>query len=216
MTHPYWPLFDIEVRTPRLTLRYVDDTLGSELATLAVGGIHDSNWTPFATPWTDVPDDELGPNCFRHWWKCRTETTVDDWNIDLAVVADGVVVGATGLGAVKFPVTRWFETGSWLGREHQGRGFGTELRIATLHLGFVGFDAEVAGTAAFPDNAASLGVTAKLGYEPNGVQPQARRGESAETHHYRMSRDHFDAQVRRGDVEIVGDDAAREFLGITR
>jgi hypothetical protein len=25
MAHPYWPLFDIEVQTPRLTLRVVTD-----------------------------------------------------------------------------------------------------------------------------------------------------------------------------------------------
>ena len=27
MPHPHWPLFDVEVRTPRLTLRYADDIL---------------------------------------------------------------------------------------------------------------------------------------------------------------------------------------------
>jgi RimJ/RimL family protein N-acetyltransferase len=215
MAHPYWPLFDVEVRTPRLTLRYLDDALGAELAALAVGGIHDSSWTPFAVPWTDVPADELGPNCFRFWWKGRAETSMDDWNINLAVIADGEVVGATGLGAVKFPVTRSFETGSWLGREHQGRGLGTELRIATLHLGFVGLDAQVAGTGAFADNAPSLGVTRKLGYEPNGVGHRDRRGESALMLRFRMSREHFDARVRRDDVEIAGDRAAREFLGLT-
>ena len=216
MTHPYWPLFDVEVSTPRLTLRYIDDELGKELAALALGGVHDDDWTPFAVPWTDAPPEDLGPNCFRHWWKCRMDTTVDDWNINLAVIADGELVGASGLGAIKFPTTRWFETGSWLGLEHQGRGLGTELRIATLHLGFVGFDAETAGTGAFRDNAASLRVTEKLGYEPNGVEPQERRGEPAETLKYRMTRRHFDDHVRRDDIEIVGDDAARDFLGISR
>ena len=27
MAHPYWPLFDLQVRTPRLELRYPDDEL---------------------------------------------------------------------------------------------------------------------------------------------------------------------------------------------
>ena len=41
MGHPYWPLFDLEVRTPRITMRYVDDDLAVEMATLAAKGIHD-------------------------------------------------------------------------------------------------------------------------------------------------------------------------------
>ena len=216
MGHPYWPLFDLEVRTPRLTLRYVDDELGLELCEVVRRGVHDPSWTPFTNPWTDAPDDELGPNCFRFWWKCRMEATVDDWNINLAVIVDGRAVGATGLGARSFPTTRWFETGSWLGREHQGRGLGTELRIAALHLGFLGFDAHTAGTGAFVDNVASLGVTDKLGYVPNGIERTERRGEPAEIRKYRMSRDHFLARVRRDDVDIVGDEAARGFLGIGR
>ena len=40
MAHPYWPLFDLVVRTPRLVLRYVDDALAVDLATLAASGIH--------------------------------------------------------------------------------------------------------------------------------------------------------------------------------
>ena len=43
------------------------------------------------------------------------------------------------------------------------------MRIATLHLGFLGLDALEASTGAFEDNLASLGVTRKLGYEPNGI-----------------------------------------------
>src|SRR5262245_1843445 len=41
MVHPYWPLFDLEVRTPLVTLRYPDDALMIELATLIGKGIHD-------------------------------------------------------------------------------------------------------------------------------------------------------------------------------
>jgi hypothetical protein len=37
---------------------------------------------------------------------------------------------------------REFESGSWLGREHQGRGLGKEMREATLHLGFEGLGAD--------------------------------------------------------------------------
>ena len=35
MTHPYWPLFDLVVRTPRLELRPPDDSMLVELARCA-------------------------------------------------------------------------------------------------------------------------------------------------------------------------------------
>ena len=105
MAHPYWPLFDLEVRTPRLTLRYIDDELGLALVELALGGVHDPDFMPFAMPWTDVEPEVLGRNSFQYWWRCRADITVDSWDINLAVIEDGQVVGATGLGAKDFPVT---------------------------------------------------------------------------------------------------------------
>jgi RimJ/RimL family protein N-acetyltransferase len=216
MGHPHWPLFDLEVRTPRLTLRYVDDRLAAELVELVLGGIHDPAVMPFAMPWTDADPEVLGRNCFQFWWRCRAETTEASWDLNLAVIEDGTTVGATSLGARGFPVTRWFETGSWLGRGQQGRGLGTELRVATLHLGFVGLDALVAGTGAFADNLPSIGVTRRLGYAPNGIEHVERRGEQDVIHRFRITREHFIAHVQRDDVEIVGDAPVREMLGVRR
>ena len=215
MPHPYWPLFDLVVRTPRLTLLYVDDALAVELATLAAAGVHDPDTMPFAMPWTDVPSPELGPNSLRFFWRSRADTAPESWNVPFAVLEDTNVVGSTSIGADGFPVVRTFETGSWLGRRFQGRGLGTEMRVATLHLGFLGLDALEARTGAFQDNHASLGVTRKLGYEPNGVTVHDRRGIRAYIDRFRMSRQHFLDHVRRDDVEIDGDAALRESLGIT-
>jgi len=213
--HLHWPLFDLEVTTPRLTLRYIDDELGAALVDLAAAGIHDPDFMPFAMPWTDTPADEFAASCFRYWWRCRADTTVENWEVNLAVIVDGQVVGATGLGSKDFPIKRSFGTGSWLGRAHQGVGLGTELRIATLHLGFLGFEAEYADTGAFFDNGPSLGVTRKLGYEPNGIEDNVRRGESAATHRFRMTRRHFIEHLQRDDITITGDPAARQLLGIS-
>jgi RimJ/RimL family protein N-acetyltransferase len=216
MAHQHWPLFDLEVRTPRLTLRYLDDDLGTQLATLAAGGIHDPSVMPFAIPWSDAASPDLERDALRFYWRSRAETSVSRWNISFAVLVDDVVVGSTGLGATDFPVTRSFETGSWLGRAHQGRGIGTEMRVATLHVGFLALDALVATTGAFEDNAPSLGVTRKLGYVANGVRHVKRRGELARIEHYVMDRDHFLTDVRRDDIEITGDEPARELLGLRR
>lgn len=213
MPHPFWPLFDLEVRTPRLTLRYTDDELAVELATLAAQGIHDPSWTPFLHPWTDVPSPELERNAFRFWWGRRAATRTDDWGIECAVVVDGRVVGASGVLAEQFGVLRSVETGSWLGRAFQGQGLGRELREATLHLAFAGLGAEFATTGAFSDNGPSLGVTRSLGYEPVGTRRVVRRGEPAELLLYRMARSHWDT-IRRRDIELTGIDGVRELLGL--
>ena len=214
MPHPYWPLFDLVVRTPRLTVRYLDDALAAELATLAAAGIHDAGAMPFAIPWTDVPSPELERNAFRFYWQSRAETTPASWNLNFAVLEDDEVVGSTSIIANSFPAVRAFETGSWLGRRFQGRGVGTEMRVASLHLGFLGFGASTATTGAFEDNQASLGVTRKLGYQPNGVALHERRGERARSQRFLMTRQYFLEHVRRDDVEITGDAAVRDLLGI--
>jgi RimJ/RimL family protein N-acetyltransferase len=216
MAHPHWPLFDLEVHTPRLSMRYLDDDLGTELATLATRGIHDPGFMPFSMPWSDAASPDLERDALRFYWRSRAETRPTNWNLHFAVIEAGQVVGTTSVFATDFPVTRTFETGSWLGRAHQGRGLGTEMRVASLQLGFLGLDALVATTGAFRDNGPSLGVTHKLGYEPNGILTHNRRDAFAESERFRMGRDHFVATVQRDDIRIVGDEGVRELLGIRR
>lgn len=213
MTHPVWPLFDLRVITPRLELRYVDDELALALAELATRGVHDPDFMPFTTEWTDVEPPHLQVNTMQYYWRCRAEWSPTSWNLNLAVLVDGTVVGTTGAIARDFATVGAFETGSWLGREFQGRGIGTEMRTATLQLMFAGFDARVATTGAFADNGPSLGVTAKLGYAPNGGTDRARRGERARSLHFEMSRAHWAAHLERDDIALHGTDACRPLFG---
>lgn len=212
MTHPYWPPFDLEVRTPRITLRYVDDELAVRLAELAAHGIHDPSWMPFALPWTDVASPGLEQNTLRYYWRTRAELTPDHWDLPLAVLVDGDVVGACSVSGEHFAVVRTFETGSWLGRAHQGQGLGKEVRAASLHLGFEGLGALVATTGAYEDNAASLGVTRSLGYSPNGARREVRRDQLGVTLLFHMIIDHW-RTIRRDDIELFGVEALLPFLG---
>jgi RimJ/RimL family protein N-acetyltransferase len=214
MANEIWPLFDVEVRTPRLTLRYLDDALAAELVSVAVRGIHDPATTPFAVSWTDLPSPEMERNALRFYWGTRSAVEPASWTLQFAVLVDGEVAGATDLRATDFPVLREVGTGSWLGLTHQGRGLGKELRTAALALGFDGLDAHWATTGAWHDNAASRGVTESLGYERNGVTRALRRGEPDEQVLYRMSRAHW-STIRRDDIELAGIEPAREFLGLT-
>ena len=114
MTHPIWPFFDLRVRTPRLELRYVDDTLAVELARLAVGGIHNPDFMPFRRPWSVAESPELELSIMRRYWRGRATLAPSKWELPMAVISKGRVVGITALKTEDFPVVREFETGSWL------------------------------------------------------------------------------------------------------
>lgn len=215
MGHPYWPPFDLEVRTPRLTLRAITDEIAVELVALAAEGIHDPDFMPFAIPWTRHDSPTLERQALQFYWRCRAEMSPGRWTLNFAVVVDGTVVGTSGLTAHDFPRMRQFETGSWLGRAFQGRGIGTEMRVATLALGFAGFGAEWAVTGAWHDNGPSLGVTRALGYREQGWR-RALRDEHAPDRlvGFEMPRDHFESELRRDDIELIGVDPVLGFLEI--
>ena len=81
-----------------------------------------------------------------------------------------------GMHARGFAARRTVDTGSWLGQDYQGRGFGKEMRAAVLALAFDGLGARLAETEAFLDNAASNAVSRALGYEENGFGSLAPEG----------------------------------------
>lgn len=214
MTHPIWPFFDLRVVTPRLELRPIDDEMSTALALLAAQGVHDPAFMPFRIPWTDVASPQLERNAMQFHWRTRAELSPERWMINFAVVVDGEVVGSTGFLAEEFPATRSFETGSWLGLEFQGRGIGKEMRIANLQLGFDGFGAQIATTAAWDDNGPSLGVTRHLGYSENGHAFLTRRGVVARQTRFEMTREYFDAHLRRDDIELHGVEPCLPLLGL--
>ena len=215
MTQAVWPLAGLAVVTPRLALRYITDDLGTDLALLAARGIHDPGTMPFSTPWTDVPSPELERNTMRFYWRNRVETTVEHWDLNLAAVVDGIVVGMCSIEADAFPARRTAETGSWLGREYQRQGIGREMREAALHLIFAGFDADQATTQAWHDNAASLGVTRSLPYTHTGTSRPPRRGRRDTLLAFVMTRSQW-TTVRRNDIQLHEIEAARAQLGTAR
>ena len=214
MAHPTWPLFDLRVVAPQLELRYIDDQLGAELAVLAAQGIHDPEFMPFARPWTDQDSPQLERSAMQYYWRTRADCTPQHWDIPLAAIYQGQLVGTTSLLADDFPQLRQFETGSWLGRAFQGRGIGKAMRHASLHLGFAGLGATLATTAAFHDNAASLGVTRSLGYTEVATLRKLRRTESSDSVAFHMPVAHWVEHLRSDDVRVHGLDAVLDLLGL--
>lgn len=211
MEHSLWPLANLEVVTPRLTLTYVGDELGEELALLAAQGIHDPATMPFSAPWTDVASPELERNTLRFYWRNRAETTVEHWHLNLAATIDDVVVGMCSLEADGFRERRTVETGSWLGRRYQGQGIGTEMRHAALHLAFTGFQAELVTTSAWHDNTASLRLTRSLPYTETGTTCRQRRTHDDTMLEFSMTPTQWET-IRRNDIELRRIDAVRDQL----
>lgn len=207
-----WPLSGLRVVTPRLELVYPDDAMIDDLADLAASGIHDASTMPFAFPWTDIAPPQQQYNTLRFYWRQRGELRPESWGIELAVLVDGTLVGAQGVHANDFAIVRSVDTGSWLARAHQGRGIGTEMRAAMLHLAFAGLRAEEATSGAFDDNAASIAVSGKLGYEIVGERRVARRGEPARLVGFRLTRARWEVR-RRDDITIEGLDPCLALLG---
>jgi len=210
MTH--WPPFDLAVRTPRVELRGATDEVREELVALLDRVMSDEE-APFDDPFSLY---EAPPQRVRVWmqrqWGMQANLSPDDWRLYFAVIVDGRAVGMQDLGAQAFPALRTVHTFSWLVRGARGRGIGTEMRSAVLHLAFAGLDAIRATSEAFVDNDGSNGVSRALGYEPNGTSWATRRGEPGTMQRWLLTRDAW-ALRRRDDIEIVGLEACRGLLG---
>jgi RimJ/RimL family protein N-acetyltransferase len=210
----HWPLFGLSIRTPRLELRYPDDEDLIALSVAATDIQEPGGVQPFSIAWHLGPEDEVRTRFLQHHWARRGDWAPDTWNLTLAAVVDGEVVGVQALHPVHpFTVSRTLASGSWLTRAFQGRGVGTEMRHAILHLAFEGLGAVRAETGAIEGNAPSLAVTEKLGYRPNGdgvnVDGDTRRRE------LRFVMDRADWETRRrDDIEVIGLEPCLPLFGL--
>ncbi|MGH9170923.1 MAG: GNAT family N-acetyltransferase [Acidimicrobiales bacterium] len=214
MAHPYWPLFDLVVRTPRLELRPPDDETAVELAAAADPAMFADGEYHFQVDWLGPPSPVRERRSMQFWWAQRANWSPDNWELTLAVVVDGSPIGVQGIGAKSFPLARSFSTGSWLTPSAQGRGLGKEMRQAVLHLGFAGLGATEAHSGAFDDNRRSIGVSRSVGYEDNGYEISLRGGRTPGRHiNFRMTRERYE-QVCRQDIVIENLGPCLELFGL--
>ena len=64
-----WPLFVLELTTPRLVLRPISDAAIPAAVAAAASGVHEPGRKPFSTPGTELPADNLGPD-MAEWTVC--------------------------------------------------------------------------------------------------------------------------------------------------
>jgi RimJ/RimL family protein N-acetyltransferase len=201
------PLTRLRVRTPRLELRLATDAELRELGRVATAGIHDPAVMPFEFPWTDTATEESVLAYHRERLRMFDPET---WELGLVVFHRGRPVGIQSISSEGFRRTRRVATGSWLGKDAQGIGLGTEMRAAALHLAFDGLGAHSAASGAIAGNPQSLGVSRKLGYEVVGSHYVAPRGEPLEHTDLLLRRESFNSPV---PVEIVALQPLLPFFG---
>jgi RimJ/RimL family protein N-acetyltransferase len=209
----HWPLLGLCVRTARLELRLPTEEELAEVAELAARGVHEPGRMPFLVPWTDRSPADRARTVVQQHWRRRGTWAPEDWMLNLTVFLDGRPVGVQSIGAAQFAVVREVHTGSWLGQEHQGKGIGTEMRSAVLHLAFAGLGADEATSAAFTDNAASLAVSNRLGYRPDGIQRDLLQGRVVVSRRLRLSRADWEL-TNRPPVTISGLEPCLHEFGI--
>ena len=213
MGHPYWPLFDLRVRTPTLELRLPNDDDLVAIARLAAAGIHDPDTMPFGVPWTDRPSPELEREVLRWGWRRRAGLSPDEWTLPFMVSRDGEPVGVQDLAGRTVGDARVAETGSWLGRAFQGQGLGKEMRAAVLHLAFAELEVVECHSHAWHDNAPSIGVSRALGYAGNGDSLEPRRERADRMIRFKIDRAEWE-RSRRDDIAVEGLEPCLELLGV--
>ena len=209
----HWPLYDLRLTTDRLVLRLPDSALLEEMVELVGQGIHPEGEMPFGVPWTDRPSPQREREAVQHVLRSIADWTPTSWVYMAVATRDGRVVGTQDLKGVDFGACRRVSTGSWLGRAYQGRGLGQEMRAAVLELAFNHLGALEAHSSAFHDNAASLGVSRRLGYEPNGSWLAPRRGRPDRMEGLRLTRERWE-RYRRPQILVTGVEGCLELFGV--
>ncbi|WP_223171980.1 GNAT family N-acetyltransferase [Microbacterium sp. NIBRBAC000506063] len=136
-----WPASGVRARAGDLELRWIDDEMLVALAELAGRGVHDPERMPFYVPWTRGDAGTVARSVITYQWGVRAHVGPEKLMLELGVLHSGTPVGIQGASGSDWGVLRRVETGSWLGREHQGRGIGTRMRALMLFLLFDGLGA---------------------------------------------------------------------------
>lgn len=191
------------------------DPYFEDLAFLIRGGIHDPEFMPFTMPWTDQAPVAAAKSWTDWAQRWGMKSTPAEWLLCFAVLENGRVVGSKSLAARNFLVERTVSTGSWLSRDHQGRGIGTLMRRSVLNLAFNYLGAERATSEAYADNVASCRLNERLGYRKNGTALVPRRGLDSLLNAYVLNRSDWIERFP-ASATVTGSSNWREWLAGVR
>ena len=212
MSYGYWPLFDLRLTSPDLTLRPMRE---ADLATVSDVLPDDLELDPAATRYP-AGDERLSRGIITHqgYWKAYGTWQPSAWRLGFVVLASDELVGFQELEGNDFPLLRTVDTSSFLIPSARGRGWGKQMRRAVLAVAFGPLQAQAAITSAWHDNHASLGVSRALGYLPNGEYLHARDDHADVMVHMRLRRDDWLAAGLGAGIEISGFEPCRFLFGV--
>ena len=198
------PLYGLCLRTSRLELRLGSRGELVELGQLAQHGIHPPEEMPFEVPWTDRSGEPTFVADFVDFHEAALEAWgPEEWSLNLLAFFEGHPIGSQSIRAEAFADRQEVDTGSWLGKEFQRRGLGTEMRAAVLELAFRELGARAATSGSVFGNESSKRVSEKLGYTVVGTSAIAPRGEPVSKFDLRIEREDWRCpfEVRLEGVE---------------
>lgn len=209
---PVWPLFDLRLTYNDITLRPVRETDLDELARILPD---DYEHDPSASLLLGL---DLAANrrrlLFQNYWRNWGTWSVESWILDFCVIYQGQVVGIQALEAEDFVELRTVDSGSWLATHCRGAGVGTSMRIAILGLAFDHLEAQAAITSARSDNAASLGVSRRIGYRDNGVSASRSPSGPCQLRHMRLTRAQWQESSLGDSVVVTGLNGCALYFGL--
>ena len=209
MIHLYPPL-NVSIETPRLKLLGATDDLLYRLLPAVRAGVVSPEESPFDDPmslYAESPEREH--RWLRGIWAGRGVVSPNFWRLYFVVMVDNELVGMQDLVGVDFASYGTVASFSWLKSDIRAHGLGTEMRAAILHLAFAGLGAREASSEGFLDNHASNRVSAKSGYQPNGLAWASRRGQAAQMQRWVLPRAVWE-ETQRDDISMSGIDECRE------
>jgi len=214
----FWPPFGLALRHGDLELRVVRDEDVLPLAAIALTMLPPEQWHYLHRLYAFVTDDlaTTTRNLLAYHWAKRAETSPTRWSLQFAVFSAGQVVGLQTLDATDFGYMRHVSTGSYMDPGLRGQGLGTRARALVLELAFRHLGAVVATSSYATGNDGSAGVSAKLGYEPDGLDQRVFRGMVFDLHRLRLTRDRWsDCRPQWvGGAAVGGAPALRAMLAI--
>jgi len=205
----FWPLFGLRLVLRDVVLRPLRE---EDLPGLAAVLPPDVGHDPRLAMWPTHSFDENERRLFcQGYWKSLGTWEPSSWVLHFAVSYEGGLVGVQTLEGENFPALRTVDTASWLVPGARGRGVGTAMRTAALDFAFGTLGAETAVSSAVVTNAASLGVSRRVGYAENGLSRIVDTGgDVADLQHFRLTADRW-----RGDsVTVEGFDPCRPWFGM--
>ena len=194
-----WPVHDLRLRYGDLLLRPLRE---HDLPAVVALMPDDVEVDPA------LPADR-GLAVHQGYWRALGSWTPQAWVLSFLVHQGNLPVGVQTLEGTEFPLLRTVDTASWLVRSARGLGVGKAMRTAVLGLAFGPLAAQAAVTSAWHDNAASLGVSRALGYQPNGEHLHPRDGRADVMVHLRLTRERWAG----ADVVVEGLEPCRGLFG---